>query len=325
MKLKTVYKPGSFITFVDNKATTFTKDNPFFDRIVELYKEKKWDEIKDYFNLKNYVFKYSNGRIKVGDEVVLYDNKEVHNEIATRILQFLKEGIDIAPLCLFLENLWNNPEEHVRQDLFLFLENNQLPITDDGGFVAYKLVKNDYSPYYMSGMKERYHVGFDVTYPREQCYNGRTECGGGGLYFARKEYWSSVSFDEQNRYSGDGRMLIVKIMPQDVTSVPAGEGGRKGICCKMYVLNEYESVKQKVVDKAVFSVRPEAQDIINKVSEVLEDDIEDCIISAPVSIKKQSRKIMRDSKGHFLSKKSIVAKMPKRDKSGRFLAKKARR
>ena len=332
--MQTVYKPGSFITFVDGKATTFTKDNPFFAKVVDLYKAKKWDKIREYFDLKNYVFKFTQGRVKVGDNVVLFDDKEIHNEVGNRIIQFLKESVDIAPLCKFLENLMSNPEEHVKEDLFLFLENNQLPVTEDGGFIAYKLVKDDYSPYYHSG-EERYKVGSEVTFPREKCYNGRTECGGQGLYFGRKEYWNG-SFDDEGRYTGSGKMLIVKIMPQDVTSVPSGEQGRKGVCCKMTVLNHYESVVDDVYNRAVFGikeyVRPEVVEEMNNISEALEDEIiaDEYIEKVAQKIHnsykpaKPARKIMRDAKGHFLSKRAMLARMPKRDKNGRFIAKKRR-
>lgn len=329
--MQTIYKPDSFITFVDfgpnssNKTTTFTKDNPFYAKVVELYKHKKFDEIKNYFDLKNYVFKYSQGRVKVGDNFVLYDDKEIHNEVGKRILQFLKEGIDIDLLVKFLENLMQNPEEHVKEDLFKFLENNKLPITDDGGFIAYKLVKDDYSPYYQSDASERYYVGTTVKLDRSICAKGREECGGASLYFARQEYWNG-KFDEQNRYTGDGRMLIVKIMPQNVVSVPLGEDGRKGKCCEMEVLSEYESMRNKVMDHAVFSVKqPEIVDENMPDNEAFTDSIDEespeQVISEVIEKIDKLYQPKRDNKGRFISKK---ASMPKRDKFGRFIPKRKR-
>lgn len=58
--------------------------------------------------------------------------------LASKILDFLDNGLPIEPLVKFWISCLKNPHFVAVQELFKFLENNNLPITDDGGFLGYK-------------------------------------------------------------------------------------------------------------------------------------------------------------------------------------------
>lgn len=57
-----------------------------------------------------------------------------------RIMSFLDDELPIDALIKFWENCQLNPEFRAIEELYLFLEHNGLPITDDGCFIAYKKV-----------------------------------------------------------------------------------------------------------------------------------------------------------------------------------------
>jgi len=58
--------------------------------------------------------------------------------LASKILDFLDNRLPIEPLVKFWISCLKNPHFVAVQELFKFLENNNLPITDDGGFLGYK-------------------------------------------------------------------------------------------------------------------------------------------------------------------------------------------
>lgn len=58
--------------------------------------------------------------------------------LGEKILDFLDNGLSIEPLIKFWQSCLRNPHFVAVQELFNFLENNNLPITDDGGFLGYK-------------------------------------------------------------------------------------------------------------------------------------------------------------------------------------------
>lgn len=58
--------------------------------------------------------------------------------LADKILDFLDNGLSVDPLVKFWESCLKNPHFVAVQELFKFLERNQLPLTEDGAFLGYK-------------------------------------------------------------------------------------------------------------------------------------------------------------------------------------------
>lgn len=57
-----------------------------------------------------------------------------------RFKEHLEDGITVKPLANFWRLLMLNPNEHVKKDLFRFMEHFRMPITDNGYFIGYKSV-----------------------------------------------------------------------------------------------------------------------------------------------------------------------------------------
>ncbi|MHA2068202.1 MAG: hypothetical protein ACXABY_27890, partial [Candidatus Thorarchaeota archaeon] len=81
---------------------------------------------------------FSGGKVTVGDGVVMYEDEEVPEMIAEHVLRLQSDGFDIAPLCRFLENLYQNPSRTAVQELWMWLDNAGLTITEEGHFIAWK-------------------------------------------------------------------------------------------------------------------------------------------------------------------------------------------
>jgi len=58
--------------------------------------------------------------------------------LGDKIMDFLDNGLPIEPLIKFWESCLRNPHFIAVKELFSFLECNNLPITEDGGFLGYK-------------------------------------------------------------------------------------------------------------------------------------------------------------------------------------------
>lgn len=330
-----------FLTVIADKAYSLSTQDSRFERAVAFVKAKDW---ANFFNLMDKpaaIARYSKGKVKVFNDEIHYDGKPVHGVIADRIIKFMNDGFDFSPLVAFLDNLYLNLDEDIRSKLYLFLENNQLAITERGSFLAFKLVNENGTPIYNSSgtfLNERgehvrtYKVGEKFFFPKDKIRKTNGECSTEGLYVGNKAYWNSA-FDEQNNYTGNGKMLIVEVYPQHVCNVPHSDA-TKIVVCELKVIDEYKTIVQKAnsslygngdgliqSDGDVDYALPDAPDI-----DMLWDDLTDTDFVPTKTVKMPKRDAygrfikkalpLRDSKGHFIAKRAN--KKAKRDAKGRF-------
>lgn len=111
---------------------------------------------------------------------------------------------------------------HSIEDLLKFLERGDLPIADDGCFVAYKILrkKDDHFVDCHSG-KVPQQVGSYVHMDESMVDpNRRKECSN-GLHVARRGYIS--------KFSGD-LCTLIKVAPEDVIAVPQYDANKMRVC-----------------------------------------------------------------------------------------------
>lgn len=333
MKNYGVILGSNFLTVIADKAYSITTSDSRFAKAVDFVKNKKWGDFFTLMDKPAAIARCSKGAVKVYNNEIHYNDKVVHGVIAERILKFMNDGFDFAPLVAFLNNLYANTDENVRDGLYRFLENNQLAITERGSFLAYKLVRDDGTPIYHStgtfqneaGKEVRnYEVGQTYLFPRNRIVKTSNECSTEGLYVGNKNYWNGA-FDEQNNYTGKGKMLIVEIYPQDVCNVPHADA-TKIVVCKLKVVDEYKTIVQEV-NSSLFEGAEKVES-----ADWLADFDEDWkslsdLFDEPVSTSKLPKRDakgkfvkrtlpLRDAKGHFIAKKS--SGKVKRDAKGRF-------
>lgn len=164
------------------------------------------------------------GRIKVGEDQIIIDGIPTHNYSTRRILDMLREGLDITPWINFLDRAISNPAAHVFGELFNWLEASNLPVTPEGKFLAYKKVDDDYLSYHPSpdGTHQEHKFGKPITMPRYQVDDDRTNYCSTGFHFANWEYVN------QHYYPGRGRILILEVDPAEVVTIPNDYSFAKG-------------------------------------------------------------------------------------------------
>lgn len=170
--------------------------------------------------------------ISVINGQVYFNGKPVHNALSTRIVEFMKEGLPFVNLLRFMENVEQNPSHKAKEELFDFLQHKNLPITEDGCFLAYKAVCGDFLDKYTCTISNK--VGTVVEVPRNTVDDDREVGCSNGLHAGTLDYAAG--------YGGKGdRMLIVKINPCDVVSVPKDCSFQKLRCCRYEVVSEYQN------------------------------------------------------------------------------------
>jgi hypothetical protein len=241
----------SFITAMVNGATqTITDQHPNYARIREAVKIKDYDAVERLINISKSVANYATGKVRVESGRVFYGNDELHGAVVDRILDMMREGFDAQPMLNFLDNLMQNPSKRAVDELYLFLEQTSLPITEDGHFLAYKKVDENYLDFYTGKMDNS--IGKILEMPRNAVDDNRDRTCSEGLHFCSLTYLPHY-------HGGRGRVMIVKINPADVVSIPSDYNNAKGRTCRYEVIGEHTSEVTEFYTRPVYTdLQPEA-------------------------------------------------------------------
>jgi len=200
-----------------------------FAAVVDAIKAGNFDEALELASVQTFMSKVSNGAVAVGADGVTYHGQPITGYLADKMVVFFNEGLPVEHYCKFLDNLMANPSMVSRNELFMFLEAADLPITPDGCFLAYKAVRGDF--------KDKHSGNFDNspgqshTMPRHGVNDDRNVTCSYGFHAAAYEY-------ARNFMSSGDRMVAVKINPADVVSVPSDYANQKLRCCRYEVAFE---------------------------------------------------------------------------------------
>jgi hypothetical protein len=223
---------SNVVVVIDNKPHTISKTHITFQRVVDAIKAQDWDLVRDIIEPKKVVLNYGQGNVSIQGDTFFWKGAEMHNALTSRMVQMLGEGFPIEPLVLFMENLMANPSRRAVQELYGFLEKNDLPITPDGHFLAYKKIRDDYKDIHSGTMDNS--VGQIVQMERNEVDDDKDRTCSAGLHFCSKDYLPHFG-------TGPGsRVVILKINPADVVSIPSDYNDSKGRACKYEVIAEME-------------------------------------------------------------------------------------
>lgn len=239
----------------DGQTHIIAMDNPSAANILQALKDNNHDIIPDLVSAAKLVENFSGGLFKVVDGQVLVDGEAVHEVLANKILDFAHEGLPYEPLVKFAKNVSLNPSFRAQTDLFSFLEKNNHPITEDGNFIAYKKVRDDFKDVHTGTMDNS--PGKVVSMPRNKVNEDPEQTCSNGLHAANFDYAS-------NFYSG-GKMLELEINPKDVVAIPKDYNQSKMRVCEYKVLG----IVDKELSSTTLRKKPELK-------ESLKNDSFDC-------------------------------------------------
>jgi len=227
----TITGSGKIASFINGQSYTIDTDHPNYDTLLKAARNRDWSTFEANVNVSQTLNAYLSHGISVKDGIVTYEGEELHNSLTNRIVSFVKQDLPFEPLVKFLHNLLQNPSKRAVDELYNFLEVGELPITEDGCFLAYKNVKVDFTDIHSGSFDNS--VGKVCEMPRYKVDEDKDRTCSYGLHFCSIKYLPHFSD------SNGGHTMIVKINPKDVVAIPADYNNTKGRCCRYEVLAEY--------------------------------------------------------------------------------------
>jgi hypothetical protein len=242
---------SNIVVVIDNQPHTISSAHISYEKVKQAIKDQDWEAVRKLAEPAKAIQNYADGKVEIRDGQFFWEGEVMHGVLANKIVTMFKEGFPIEPLVAFVKNLQSNPSSRAVNELYSFLEAGNMPITSDGHFLAYKKVRDDYKDVYSGTIYNR--VGDVVEMARNKVNDNSAETCSHGLHFCSMGYLS---------HFGGERIVILKINPRDVVSIPADYNDTKGRCCRYEVIGEvttkdngYKSAFSKSVqDNAVGNI-----------------------------------------------------------------------
>lgn len=221
------------VTMDDGDTFTVTRNQNCFPHVINAIRARDFEAARQLSNPKTMLKAHVTGKVQVEGSTVRYDGEIIDNTLTSRMIKMLVQGLDIRPMMLFMENLMQNPSSRAVNELYTFLEIGQLPITEDGHFLAYKRIRKDYKDCHSRSIDNS--VGQLIKMSRRDVDDDSSHVCSTGLHFCSRTYC--------DQFYGE-RLIMVKINPKNVVSIPNDYNNTKGRCCEYLVLAEIEMETQ---------------------------------------------------------------------------------
>lgn len=243
---------GLSCLFDGGESFTVQKDHINYEAIMKLIKANgaatKLEDFEKLFSVKKSIesFEFEGTKLILNDtevEIHIDGKKEqtISSKLLNRIIAIFKaedevlKEMQFVAIVRFIRNLYQNPSYRSVKELYGFLEKNELPITQDGTFLAYKKVRYDYMDIH-SGTFDN-SIGKVCEMARHDVEDNSEVTCSSGLH--------ACSFDYLENYGSSDldRIVVVEINPKDVVSIPIDYNHAKLRCCYYKVVDEIPAVE----------------------------------------------------------------------------------
>jgi len=176
--------------------------------------------------------------IKYVNNVFFFGDKALPTVIANRIRALAQEGTDPTPIFRFCERFMRNPSQRSIDQLWAFLDRSGIPFDDDGCFLAYKAVSEDLYDIHSGTILNK--VGAVIKMDRTLVNDDPNAHCHVGLHVGALEYVRKFG----------PRVLIVKVDPMNVVSVPNDYDCMKMRVCEYTVVGHFLEQMSSTVQSA---------------------------------------------------------------------------
>jgi len=233
------------------QAYTFDKNHPNYEPLVRHLKSGNVEHFEASYDVASAVEHFCDGYVHIENGTLNWDGIPMPELFTDRIMQMRKEGFEFEPMLNFLNNLNDNPSDKAIVELFDFMQHKHLPITDDGHFLAYKAVKENFKDIYSGSLDNS--VGETVSVDRSSVDSNRNRGCSHGLHVGSIDYVTSyggIDLDGGNDDDdgGGNQIVICKVNPRDVVSVPQCSRFQKLRCCQYEVAAIFNDVFKSSVE-----------------------------------------------------------------------------
>lgn len=227
--------PGGLHLTLMGRIVTLAKSDPVYAEVVTALNEGKSDQ--EVLNIIEAEKLRLEAATQVTEHIVLkggelyFKDEIIDGTLGKRMLEMLEEGFDLKPMAAFLENLHQNPSNKVLTRLYDFLEVGKNALTEDGCFLAYKAVRDDFKD--IRTGKFDNSVGQVLSMPRNRVDERDEQTCSYGFHVCSFDYLPHFSH-------ANGHVVVCKVNPADVVSIPVDYNNTKMRVCRYEVVAEYE-------------------------------------------------------------------------------------
>ena len=245
---------GSVNAFVGGKPYTFSKSHENYDKLLSYLENGNIEHFEASYDIASTVEHYCDGYVHVDNGELSWQGITMPEFFTDPILQMRREGFNIDSMLNFLDNMNDNPSDQAIVELFDFMQNKHLPITDDGHFLAYKAVSPDFKDIYTGNIDNS--VGNEVSIERSKVDSNRNKHCSAGLHVGAIDYvksYGGIDLDEDN--DGGNQIVICKVNPADVVSVPSDARFQKLRTCRYEVVSLFNDIFETSVHMTDMGVK----------------------------------------------------------------------
>ena len=192
--------------------------------------------------------------VNITDDNVYIDGEEIPSQLVRYIRTIKMEGISIEPVVNFIRKLRENPSYRIREQLWSFMQASQdsgsFTLADDGDIIGYKKVRGNYTDIHTGTIDNS--IGSVVCMDRKDVNDDPNVTCSSGLHFCAYSYIPKFSSNDEET----DRIVLVKVNPRDVVSIPNDYGNAKARCCRYEVIKEITSI---VSEPVIFKDRKEKE------------------------------------------------------------------
>lgn len=300
----------SIVLNYNGKSLIIASDDGRYGDVLTCIRNGTLDRIPEIVEVER---AFAGSGVELRDGLLWEGENPFPAELSERILKFKEQKLPYKPLLKFWDNLKKNPSFNSRKMMFAFLEHNGHPLTQDGCFIAYRGVTEDFRDKHTKKFNNA--PGSICEMPRQDVNDNPNETCSHGLHVACFDY--AKGFGE--------KLVEVKVNPSDVVCVPVDYNGTKMRVCKFEVIQECAAL----LDRLVY----DKEEVIEEEEEEFEefDDLDDAEEDfeqeewAGCEPSDEEEEAMTTVPATMLKALAPNYRHAKRDKNGKFVAKKKRK
>lgn len=242
--MKYIANNTGIVFFFNGKPLKVEKGSSQYLRIIKAFDLPEQDQEEAISEILTQTSgSFTQDGFKVSPDSVFYLEDRLPTVLANKVRSLIEEGLPISIFAKFWDNLKKNPSSSSVRELYDFLSYKELPITEDGCFLAYKGLNSNY--WSISGnpktkvIKGKVDsqgrifngIGEEIEVERYEVDDNRENHCSFGLHAGSLDYAKDFS---------RGKVVVVKINPKDVVSVPSDYNCQKSRICAYTVVSDFE-------------------------------------------------------------------------------------
>lgn len=227
----------SIVVTIGGFPSVVPRNNSLVKEILEAVKVNDETKVKELVDRALAIKTVTNGIVEIKDGTVYYKDQPLSNAVVPKMLEMFDMGIDLKPWFNFVEKLMANPSFSSREQLYRFIEANNVAITEEGDLLLYKWVQDNYMDTHSGTISNR--VGAVVEMERSSVDDDPNRTCSSGLHVCSQGYTKFGT-----------RLMLIKVSPTDVVSVPVDYNNSKMRTCKYEVFAEVNPMEYETRDWA---------------------------------------------------------------------------